>query len=71
MFHQGQAIIDNICREEDITLEVLRSRKRTKTIARIRHRVAQALRGGTSLSWGEIGELLGRTASYRGGRARK
>lgn len=66
MFKVAQAIIKKVCSEHGVTPDLVKSHRRTRGLTRIRDEIARQLRAGTTLSWAEIGPLLGRTASYRG-----
>lgn len=68
MWDRAELIIRHTCLQEGITLTMLESGRRTKTIARIRQEIAKRLREQTSLSWSEIGTLVGRSSNYRGDR---
>ena len=66
MYKTAQRIIEEICQAHGVTLSFLKDRRRTKTRSQIRWEITERLRKETTLSWLEIGELLGRTKSYRG-----
>lgn len=66
MFNTAQKIIQEVCQAYGVTPAFLEDGKRTKTRSEIRRKITERLRKETSLSWVEIGELLGRTKSYRG-----
>lgn len=68
MFDKAEFIIRAACLHAGIPVSVLREGRRTKTLAHIRQDIATELRKETTLSWAEIGMLIGRARTYRGRR---
>lgn len=68
MFDRAEFIVRATCLHEGIPVALLREGRRTKTLARIRQDIATELRKETTLSWAEIGLMVGRGKTYRGRR---
>lgn len=68
MFDKAEFIVRATCLHQGIPVSLLKEGGRTKTLARIRQDIAAELRKETSLSWAEIGLLVGRPPTYRGRR---
>lgn len=67
MFREAEAIILNTCLQEGVSVDLVCSPLRTRTVARVRRLVVARLRKETNLSWVEIGMSLGRMGkSFRG-----
>ena len=62
---KARRIVETTCIAQGIHIETLMSGKRTKTYSRIRGDLARELRAETTLSWSEIGGLIGRKSTPR------
>lgn len=61
MFRRAESIILDVAFEEGVSVDLIRSRIRTRTVVRTRQRVVRRLRQETDLSWSEIAMVLGRS----------
>jgi len=62
----AQRITQEVCQAYGFSPEFLKDGRRTRTASQIRWEITERLRKETPLSLVEIGELLGRSKSYRG-----
>ncbi len=54
------SIVSDFCTETGITSQQLREAPSTRTWTELRRELSERLRRDTTLSWSEIGEILGR-----------
>lgn len=64
-FRAGRDVVEHLCWSHGITVDQLLSGRRLRTIARVRSLAAIELRLTTTLSWSEIGLLIGRKTTPR------
>jgi len=63
-FRNAEAILLDVALRTGVSVDLIRGRHRTRTIARARALAAARLRHETDLSWREIGMVLGKLGRY-------
>lgn len=67
MFRKAEAILLDVALRHGVSVELIRSRRRWRTVVRARKEVVARLRRDTDLSWAEIAIVLDRSPkSFRG-----
>lgn len=62
MFRRAESIMLDVAFEEGVSVDLIRSRIRTRSVVRARKIVVRRLRWETDLSWREIAMVLGRSS---------